>query len=84
MNKRQRRIKRMKKRLTEQERKVLELFRESSRVEFYRHRCTEEEALEFAKLNGTPELHHRNSYWYESHNGKIEATGFFYREENND
>lgn len=65
------------KELTDEEMKVLELYRESRYVDFHKHGCTEEEAIELVSRIDKPEKRtYDGTSWYWSGKGKINVTAF--------
>ena len=77
MNKRQKK-KNLKGLLTNEELIVLELYRKSSSVDFYLHRCNFNEAYDFASITKKEPVikEHLGEKWLKSQLGKIEATAF--------
>lgn len=65
------------KELTEEEMKVLELYKENRYVHFHTHNCTEEEAIKLVSRVGKPKkVTYDGHSWYGCLDGKIEITAF--------
>lgn len=63
--------------LTEDELKVLKLYRECESVKFYLYSATHVEADKFVGAVGQPSFHtHEGAEWLACEKGKIEATAF--------
>lgn len=81
MKKRQRK-KNLKGLLTKEELIVLELYRKSHSVIFYRYGCEFNEAYDFANATGKAPFvgKHQDTSWLKSGKGKIQATAFLKEE----